>query len=69
MTETYYQRIAREQRERRERRKAGFSDKTIARQQARVRASARRARRYQDAAEIEAEYMPDSFDPPERPEF
>lgn len=68
-SETRYQRIAREQRERRERRAAGFSDKSVDRQQARARASARRARRRQDAMEVEAEYMPDSFDPAERPEF
>lgn len=67
-SETSYQRIAREQRERRERRAAGFSDKTINRQQARARAAAKRARRHAEALEREAEYMPDSFDPAERGE-
>lgn len=67
--ETRYQRIAREQRERQARRAAGFSNKTIDRQQARARAAKKRAQRHAEAMEREAELMPDSFDGPDRPEF
>lgn len=67
--ETRFQRIAREQRERQAKRAAGFGERIIDRQQARARASAKRAWRRAEAMEREAETMPDSFDPPERQDY
>lgn len=66
--ETRYQRIGREQAERRERREkqrrsphrkpAGLDLVTL-----------RRERRRQEATELEADRAPDSFDPPDSPQY
>ena len=65
-TETRYQRIAREQRERQHAR--AKRAEAVYRNQRAATLSRRKERRHNEAMEREAEYMPDSFDPPDPPQ-
>jgi hypothetical protein len=65
--ETRYQRIAREQAERQAAR--AEAEKAKHKRTRARRFDARRERRLAEAFDREAEYAPDSFDPPETPQF